>query len=601
MLFSLIVALMVILVASFWTYQGFFSSAIMFFETLIAAMLAFAFYESLHSVWAESLGDGLGKPVALMLIFVVSLMVFRTLTDRYVTKDVELPVSVARGGGAICGFFSGMMLVGMALIAIQMLPIGSETFSFQRMSYDKDKGGPAKMAGLGFFSPDRFAYGLISMLSDASRFGTDEDHELRRTEPDLITQLYSRRAVPQWEARVFLDDKDIEAKAFWETQQIDVPKHTIGEKGGMIREFQTISPKKSNDTFLVCTVVVKKSAAPENKNAIRFRLPQFRVIGFDHGNEKEMPSVYLAMGMSDIYTHKEIGPKPVADQQRERLVTFGPLTNFILDPENAAVIETENGYQFDVAFEVPREFKPWYVEFKSGARADLSTMKRMDQPPAWAAIAQGAGGMSGATTKKDVVVASANAWDIPSSVVQKTGFTDLLPLEINANDQGLPRDIGQGDFIGTATGVHFSYELPVDKPQDIYIHHFWVPEDKDMFIVTFDDPKKQSMWAASIQFANRVVGQTSITDASGGRHFAIGQYAIAKINGRWVYEIQYWPNAEIPERALQDPKRVTRRVLDAAGPANSYFGFLFLVPKDVTEIKEFQSGKGKPLELDIKK
>ncbi|MCB9864221.1 MAG: CvpA family protein, partial [Phycisphaerales bacterium] len=134
MLFSLIVALMVILVAAFWTYQGFFSSAIMFFETLIAGMLAFAFYEALHGVWAESLGDGLGKPVALMLIFVVSLTVFRTLTDRYVTKDVELPVSVARAGGAICGFFSGMLLVGMALIAIQMLPIGSETFAFERMS-----------------------------------------------------------------------------------------------------------------------------------------------------------------------------------------------------------------------------------------------------------------------------------------------------------------------------------------------------------------------------------------------------------------------------------------------------------------------------------
>lgn len=287
MLFSLIVALMVILVAAFWTYQGFFSSAIMFFETLIAAVLAFAFYEQVHGLWAESIGDGLGQPVALMLIFLVSLAVFRTLTDRYIMKDVELPVSFTRAGGAICGFFSGMLLVGMALIAIQMLPIGSETFAFERMSYDKEKGGPPKMAGLGFFSPDRFSYGLISMLSDASRFGTDEAHELRRTNPDLITQLYSRRAGPQWEARVFLDQNDIEAKAFWEAHDIDVPKHKLDEGKTMIREFETRQPNKSNDMFLVCTVVVKKSAAPEKKNQVRFRLPQFRIVGFDRGTKRK--------------------------------------------------------------------------------------------------------------------------------------------------------------------------------------------------------------------------------------------------------------------------------------------------------------------------
>ncbi|MCA9257050.1 MAG: CvpA family protein, partial [Phycisphaerales bacterium] len=355
MLFSLIVALMVILVAAFWTYQGFFSSAIMFFETLLAAMLAFAFYESLNSLWAEQLGDGLGQPIALMVIFVASLTVFRTLTDRYVTHDVELPLPVARGGGAICGFFSGMLLVGMALIAIQMLPIGSEIFAFERMSYDKEKGGPAKMSGLGIFTPDAFTYGLISSMSDGAKFGTDSDnsHSLRHVKADLIKQLYSRRAAPQWEARVFLEESDLEARAYWEERAgVDIPKHELGERNAMIRTFETRAPKGTNK-FLVCTVVVKKSAAPEGKNQIRFRLPQFRVVGYDNGNEKQNPSVYLASGMSDIYVNKHTGPTPVADQQRERLVGFSPLTNFILDSTSTSVIETENGYQFDVAFEVP--------------------------------------------------------------------------------------------------------------------------------------------------------------------------------------------------------------------------------------------------------
>lgn len=599
MFFSLIIFLMVMLVAAFWTYQGLFSSAIMFFEALIAAMLAFAFYEPLYGLLSGSLGPGMGKPIALMVIFVVSLAVFRAMTDRYVTKDVALPVAVNRVGGAVCGFFSGMMLVGMALIGIQMLPIGSAVFSFERMSYDTEKGGPTKSSAAGFLSPDKFTYGLVSMLSDGSRFGTDEDHALRRTKADLITQLYSRRASPQWEARVFLDNRDLEAKAYWQTQEIDLPTHKRGERDAMVRTFQTERPRNANDKFLVCTVVVKKSAAPEGKNEIRFRLPQFRLIGFDHGNSKEDPSVYLATGISDIYTNKDMGPKPVADEQRERLATFGPFTDFILDDYDTKVIETGDGYQFDVAFEVPRDFKPWYIEFKSGARADLSTMKELDKRPDWGAVAQGAGGLSGTTKKKEKARAPKNPWDVPSSIVQKTGFTELLPLQINASNPTLPPNVTTGEAVGKADGVQFAVEIPEEKPMDLFLTRFWVPNGKSMFIVTFDDPKKQSMWGGAIQFANRVVGQTTITDSGGNKYFAIGQYAIAKINGKWVYEIQYWPNAEIPERALHEPKRVTRRVLDQAGAANAYFGFIFLVPSDVVQIKEFQSGQTKPIELNI--
>lgn len=601
MLFSLIVGLMVILVAAFWTYQGFFSSAIMFFEALIAALAAFTFYESLNEIWVDSLGPGKGPPIALMLIFLVTLVVLRTMTDRYITKDVTMPPPVSRAGGAMCGFFSGMIMVGMAMIAIQMLPIGSAVFSFERMSYDTEKGGPAKASGLGIFSPDRFTYSLISSLSDGDRFGTDDDHALRRTKPDLITQLYSYRAVPQWEARVFLDERDIEAKAYWETMAIDKPTHKIGEGETMIREFKTIAPKRLDDKYLVCTVEIKKSAMQDKINQIRFRLPQFRVVGFDRGSEKETPSVYLATGITDIYTHQHLGPKPVADAQRERLVAFSPLINFILDPNMTKVIETDKGFQLDVAFEVPRDFKPWFIEFKSGARADMSGLKKLDSPPSWASVAMGKEGMSGATTNKEVGVAVVSTWDVPSNVVQKTGFTNKLPFEIDTSNGNVPPTIYTGESVGNANGVHFFYEIPLNKPSDLFAKEFWVPGGKQMFIVTFDDPKKKSMWGRSIQFASRVVGQTTITDAAGTPHFAIGQYAIAEIGGRWVYEIQYWPAADIPERSLQKPKRVTQQVLDAAGVENSYFGFIFLVPDSVTEIKEFQSGRGKPLELNIKR
>lgn len=124
MLFSIVVALMVILITAFWAYQGFFSSLIMFFSAIVACMLAFGFYESLNSVWADSLNSMVGLPLAFMLIFLISLAILRFATDKFIPGNVRLPVYVDRAGAGVVGFFSGLIIVGMALVAIQMLQIG---------------------------------------------------------------------------------------------------------------------------------------------------------------------------------------------------------------------------------------------------------------------------------------------------------------------------------------------------------------------------------------------------------------------------------------------------------------------------------------------
>src|SRR5262245_28811460 len=116
MLFSIVVFLMVVLVAMFWTYQGLFSSLIMFFETLIALLLAVNFYEALNSLWDAQLGTGLGQPLAFILIFLVSLFAMREVTDRLVKRNVTIPMYVDRAGGGIVGLFLGLLLIGSALI-----------------------------------------------------------------------------------------------------------------------------------------------------------------------------------------------------------------------------------------------------------------------------------------------------------------------------------------------------------------------------------------------------------------------------------------------------------------------------------------------------
>ena len=115
MLFSIVVALMVLLVAAFWAYQGFFSGVIMFFESVVAAMLAFALFEQIHSMWEDSIGVGIGLPLAFMLVFLISLALMRVFTDKFIPNNVRFPLYVDRVGGGVAGFFTGLVLVGSAL------------------------------------------------------------------------------------------------------------------------------------------------------------------------------------------------------------------------------------------------------------------------------------------------------------------------------------------------------------------------------------------------------------------------------------------------------------------------------------------------------
>jgi len=150
MLFSIVVTLMVILITAFWAYQGFFGSMIMFLETVVACIVAFAFYEDINTLWVDSTGPGIGLPLALMLLFLAVLFILRYLTDRLIPNNVSMPMMLDRAGGAVCGLFTGEVLVGMALLSIQMLPIGSTLFGFER--YTVDKGGQKSRSTTSRFS-----------------------------------------------------------------------------------------------------------------------------------------------------------------------------------------------------------------------------------------------------------------------------------------------------------------------------------------------------------------------------------------------------------------------------------------------------------------
>lgn len=611
MLFSIIVFLMVVLVAMFWTYQGLLSSTIMFVETLIAFMLAWEFHEALHGVWRESLGDGIGLPSAFILIFLVALILQREITDRLVKKNVTIPIYFDRAGGGIVGLFTGLLLVGAALIPVQMLPIGGDIFGFDRVYENED--GKRQIRKLGFVNPDGFAIWIGEALS-TRRFGAGNALAVAR--PDPLVDWYGARDATQTEDLHFIPPKSIEVTGYWFTDRIDQVKHSM-ESNKLKRSFDTLSASDTGTRYLVAHVVVKRSAMPKDKGNIWFRAPQFRLFGpAPVEGSAVAPRCYLAVGMTDLYSNKEQELQKVSDAQTGRLVRFNTQTNFIIGEgvtpaivvkeANESGAETVTGFGFDVAFEVPSDWdenSPWYLEFKRGARFDFSGKKKelyQKEIPDEASIALGKDGSGGAARSSSPVGGGVKGvTNVAHAIEERTGVSKLLPTILDSGNSAVSRVV-QGGKLGSGKVVFEVPEQPIDEGSRIT--EFAVPDDKRLVQIGAEKNFPGSMFGRALNYATNVVAQIFVQDDKGENYYAIGVYSAAVVNGKWVFEIQYKPDAEMPDKpgTLEKPERLTQTVMKNAKPAERKFGYLFLVPPGTHLVKFFTGGRnGQSQEIDI--
>ncbi len=606
MLFSLVIALMVILVTVFWVYQGFFSALLMFFLSVVACMLAFGFHEEVQSLWGDTIDASVGLPLAMMLIFLISLALLRVLTDKMIPDNVRMPAMVDRAGGGVFGFFIGLILVGISLTAIQMLPLGSTIFGFERVRTAPD--GRIELKNF-WFKPDNFTVGLATMLSNG-RFGGD--NSLRRAKPDLLLDLYSARANPQPEERLFLPQDALQVLAYWEARQIDeVTQRADGES--LSREFQTVEPMSPGSKFLVFNVRVNSTAAKSGAE-IRFRPVQFRLIGPPPTIDdvaSHTPAVYFACGMTDLYTHMGHGLRKVGSRQATRLVKFSPQTDMILGPEVTREVGISQGgdsgdfvagYRFDVAFEVPEEFQPWFVEFKRGARVEITKQMFKEETPQYASVAGGREPSKDASpddTKKTaraddaeddkpkvkVGDAPGGAVHVADAIAARTGVYAELPFPLNGDDP-----VVRGSLVSRRLGeCHFFVEIPDPPPTDWDVKEFNVPGGKKLVQVGAEKKDALSLFGRALNYAANVAAQIRLTDEDGNDYYAIGVYSAAPIDGKMVLEIQYHPDAEVPERSLAKPKKVTSNILRDTSPDERRFGYIFLVDPGVKIVK-FNAG-----------
>lgn len=188
MILMLAVAALVLGITYYQCIQGLFSSLIMVVLTVLCAAVAVNFYEPLASTFLYTRQPAYADAIALTALFVLPLLGLRLAADGLIAGNVVLDRWLDRFGGGLAGLITGILLVGILMLAMQMLPFGPNLMGYQpfgEMLRRKQRLVP--------FYPDEFTIGLGKMLSAGAFSG-------RRTfadaHDDLLLELYCARNRP---------------------------------------------------------------------------------------------------------------------------------------------------------------------------------------------------------------------------------------------------------------------------------------------------------------------------------------------------------------------------------------------------------------------
>lgn len=201
-----------------WMNRGFLNSMLHMVCTIAAGAVAFAFWEPLaHLLIGMRPERGfltmtayIAWGAALLLPFGVSLLVFRFIADSVVKNNVKPMPIVDYIGGGICGAVSGAITVGMLVIGIGFMPLGTGFMGYRPVNYTQSgqASGSIERAGGLWVPVEKFTAGMFGKLSETT-LRTGEP--LGDWYPDLdLTGYAINMSAAEGMARPSLDDDDFE-------------------------------------------------------------------------------------------------------------------------------------------------------------------------------------------------------------------------------------------------------------------------------------------------------------------------------------------------------------------------------------------------------
>lgn len=130
-----VIDIVILLLIALMTYalaaEGLWGSALMFFNILFSAMIAFNCYEWPAKQMASNtpeLAAGFADSLCLMGIFVITLIIFRLITSSVAPNMVRFPIALFHIGRLAFAFGGASLVAAMILMAFYVSPVQKKVF-----------------------------------------------------------------------------------------------------------------------------------------------------------------------------------------------------------------------------------------------------------------------------------------------------------------------------------------------------------------------------------------------------------------------------------------------------------------------------------------
>lgn len=570
MVMNIIALLLILAITFFQTTFGLFSGMVNVMCTISSVCVAFGFFEPLNDFMTRSMGwhPSYTLPAAFVLLFVVTLVILRTLADNFIRGNVRFPLYVDWGGAAVCAFVNAQCCVGVMVLALMMLPFGGRVFMYQRHQRVEDyKNAEEKFEHHSIWlKPDEFTAGLFSILSSGSMSGSTAFASVYPDFPDWVS-LSGYTVQPESLPAPLRDkgdgNKDLKIEKWWE-QTTPVAarfREEIPTKMNPDPKYAELSHAPPAGSKLIGVQVdLTRASADRDKSGSnhRFRPGQFRVVG-DEGSKPMQYIPKIISGADAI-----IGGLP-------RIVEFD--SNFS--------IPVEEETKLDLYFEVPSDFNPHFVEYRRFARASLGAESQSKEPeprsliiftPEQRQMQEQIGQMGFIAMVTD----AGEKLDTPFPLAGDV----LRTQDVSVNGEQLV----SGRFWGRRS------ELEAKTPTN-RVTKFKSPEGARILQVAFRPKHAETIFGSVFNFAAFTLNQYSAMDTQGGKYPLIGYYAIIKRNGEDYVELRISNPGDADFRGMLDFQNVKRG--DLTGPDEAILGLIFQVApgKAINKIVN-QTGQG---------
>jgi uncharacterized membrane protein required for colicin V production len=581
-----IVALLLVLGITFMSSLfGLYSGILNLMCTVTALAVSFGCYEPLNDLLtSQGLPPSFTEPAALVLLFVVTLLVLRTLSDTFLRGNVHVPMYVDWAGGAVCGFFAGQITIGVLVIGFLMLPWGGRAMMFSRYERDADNKTYREADDIPpdqrrqeervvfrrkhlWLRSDDFAVGLFNMLSRGSLSGNTT---FASVYPDFTEWVFWSGNNIQHESTTapLRDEKEdgfkngLKVETWWEqTQRLTQDglryRKGVPDKTTPKPPYEAIDykPEAGHKLIGMRLDLLHASADRDKRSAYhRFRPSMIRLVG-------EIPQAE-GPGEPREYIPQIIGG---AD------ANIGSFLR-VVDLDNNLGLPATSSNPIDVYFEVDEHFEPHFVEYRRHARVAVSKSQFAKNPPA-ERLALAAEPTKGAKAK-----ATGAARFIDTVNRGLSGDRDKLPFVLRLDKVRPMLDVQLDGLLlvsGRLSGDRSALELP-EKDADKNVAKFKVPEGQRIFQLATKPRRANSLLGQAMDFAGGVTNQYQAFDDTGKGYPLVGYYMIYKKAGQEQFELVFLPDDPSFRGMVEFKDASVRKALEDQDDA--VLGLIFLVP-----------------------